>query len=160
MPEKKGKKLSVVETVTELTRPLAEELGLSIWDIRYEKEGAAWFLRVYVDSPEGLTMDTCEELTRKLDVLLDEHDPVPESYYLEVGSPGIDRKLQKDEHFLLSLGKEVEVRLIRPEQGVRELRGVLSDYRDGVLTIRTIEGERTIEKNKTASVRLYFDFEN
>ena len=85
------KKPSTVQIVTDLVSPFAEALGLSLWDVRYEKEGAGWYLRIFIDKPGGVNIDDCEALSRAVDAPLDEADPIPESYTLEVSSPGIER---------------------------------------------------------------------
>lgn len=114
---KREKRPNTVAVVTALAEPLAKEMGLILWDVRFEKEGSSWFLRVFIDRDEGLTMGECEDYTRRINVLLDEADPIEQSYYLEVGSPGVERELTKDWHFERYLGAPVQVRLYRPVDG-------------------------------------------
>lgn len=118
----------VAGQVRELAEPLAEELGLLIWDVQYLKEGAEWVLRIYIDKPEGVGIDDCVNMSHAMDPVLDEADPVPQEYVLEVSSPGLNRKLSRDEHFEAYLGEPVRARLIRPlEDGTKELEGLLID---------------------------------
>lgn len=113
--------------IYELVHPIAEELGLIVWDVRFEKEGAVWYLRVLLDHAErSVNITDCENVTRPLNKLLDELDPIPQSYTLEVGSAGLERELIRETHFDACEGSKVRVRLIRPaEDGSRELTGTL-----------------------------------
>lgn len=112
--------------VEALVRPVIEGMGLRLWDVRFEKEGPDWFLRVLIDRDTPLDTDTCEAASRAIDPVIDAADPIPQSYYMEVGSPGLGRRLTRDEHFAALAGQTVAVRLIRPDEtGRRELRGVL-----------------------------------
>lgn len=117
--------------VQELAQPLAQAAGVFLWDVRFEKEGASWFVRVYIDSDEGVSFDDCEAVSRPLSKLLDEKDFIEQSYYLEVGSPGLMRELRLPVHFEVCIGDEVLVRLIRPREGVREYSGTLLEYNHG-----------------------------
>ncbi len=148
----------LTDTVAALAEPIARETGCEIWDVEYVKEAGTWFLRVYLDRPEGVTIDHCEAVSRALDVKLDEVDPIEGSYVLEVSSPGADRVLRKDEHFARFMGEQVEVRLYRPVDGAKTLVGALAGYEDGGVTIETKEGPRTLAKQDVAQVRLYITF--
>ncbi len=143
-----------------LAQPVAAELGLSLWDVRFVKEGATWFLRLLIDREDGdVSIDDCVAMSRRMDKLLDEADPIPQSYCLEVSSPGMERELTRPEHFALCEGWPVVVRLIRPlEDGTREVAGVLSGYEGGAVRLVTEDGgERAFSKKETASVRLIDD---
>lgn len=148
----------VTETVEALAAPIAAENGCDIWDVEYVKEAGSWFLRVYLDRPEGVTIDHCEAVSRALDHKLDEVDPIEGSYVLEVSSPGADRVLRKSEHFQRFLGEKVEVRLYRPRDGAKSLVGALANYQDGAVTLDTPQGAVTLEKQDIAQVRLYITF--
>lgn len=152
-PKKQG---NTVEVVWKLAEPIAKELGLSIWDVRFVKEGAYWYLRIFIDRPEGITLDECEAMSRAINDPLDRLDPIDQEYCLEVCSPGIDRELIRPEHFAAFLGAVVSVRLIRPlEDGRRELIAILHQYEDSILSLETEDGEHfEIPKKDTASVRI------
>lgn len=156
-----GKKKSgnTVEIVRSLAAPLAKELGLMIWDVRFVKEGADWFLRIFIDKEGGIGIEDCENMSRAVNPVLDEADPIEQSYCLEVCSPGIDRELTRPEHFEAYLGSVVQVRLIRPmEDGRRELCGELVRYEENVLTLSLENGEElSVVKKDTASVRVADD---
>ncbi len=157
-----GKK-NTVELVTELVTPIVEELGLILWDVRFEKEGSAWFLRVFIDKEEEVisTID-CEAVSRPLSDKLDELDPIDQSYYLEVSSPGIDRQLRKPEHFEACEGMDVVVRLIRPFEGVRDFKGNLAASNDEAFSIipdgKTEEEAITFTYAECAYVKIDFEF--
>ena len=94
------------QAVEALVRPVVEAMGLCIWDVRFEKEGPDWFLRIYLDGGgRPLDMEACEAATRAINPVLDEADPISQSYYLEVGSPGLGRRLTRDEHFTAKRGE-------------------------------------------------------
>lgn len=143
---------NTADKVREIVLPVCEEMGLSIWDVTFEKEGADWFLKVLVEKEDGtLDINECEAFSRKIDPLIDEADPIDQSYFLEVGSPGIERKLRTPEHFERFLGAKVYVRLIRPDsEGKRELEGVLSAFDNGVITL----DDKQVNLSDTAFVRL------
>ena len=126
----------VAAKVRELAEPLAKELGLSVWDVQYNKEGAEWVLRIYIDKEGGVGIDDCVDMSHAIDPVLDREDPVPQEYVLEVSSPGLNRKLTRPEHFQAYLEEPVRARLIRPlEDGTKELEGLLMEADDDRLEI-------------------------
>ncbi|MBQ3009083.1 MAG: ribosome maturation factor RimP [Oscillospiraceae bacterium] len=135
----KGKKAT--EIVEEIVKPVCDEMGLILWDVRFEKEGSDWFLRVFIDKDdEGVYIDECVDLSRAVDPLLDEADPIKQSYNFEVSSAGLGRKLTKPFHFEKKIGQTVLARYIRAVDGVKEVRGELKAYNDGVITIEKEDG--------------------
>ena len=130
----KGK--NTVAVVWELVEPYAEELGLRIWDVRFLKEGADWYLRIFIDKDGGVSIDDCVDMTHAINKPLDESDPIEQAYFLEVSSPGVERDLVRDEHFIAYKGEKIKVKMIRPVEGKREFSGILEDYNDGNITIR------------------------
>ena len=141
-----------------LAKPIADELGLTIWDIRFEKEGAMWVLLVVIDKEGGVSIDDCEAMSRPLDKKLDEVDPIEQSYCLEVSSAGIERELTKDWHFETCKGQQIVVRLIRPYNGVREFVGTLLKLEDATVYLSAEDGEYAFRLNNIAVVRLYAVF--
>lgn len=126
MGETAKKKGNVAQQVWEMAQPLAQELGLSLWDVQFVKEGADWFLRIFIDKEGGVSIDDCVDMTHAINPVLDREDPIPQEYLLEVSSPGLNRKLTRPQHFAAYLGRPVRARLIRPlETGERDLTGVL-----------------------------------
>ena len=113
-------KNQIIKTVWEMAQPVTEQLGLTLWDVQFVKEGATWSLRIVIDREGGVDMDACEAVSRALDPMLDEADPIDESYVLEVWSAGYDRDLTRDFHFEASLGMPVTVGLFSPEKGEKD----------------------------------------
>ena len=131
--------------IYELVKPIADGLGLIVWDVRFEKEGALWYLRVLLDHAERpVSITDCENVTRPLSKLLDELDPIPQSYTLEVGSAGLERELIRETHFDACEGSLVRVRLIRPaEDGTKELTGILQSCDREQITVSDADGKCT-----------------
>ena len=150
---------TIAEKAEALARPVSEKQGLSLWETEFVKEGASWYLRYYIDKPDGVGLDDCEAFSREIDPMLDEADFIDEAYYLEVSSPGVERKLSRPEHFAFCKGKPIRIRLIRPLENVREFVGTLTGYTDGRVTIATEGGEKTFEEKSCAWIRLFDDTE-
>lgn len=156
---KKSKGGNTAAAVCEMVRPITDELGLILWDVVFEKEGAYWYLRVFIDREDGMPgMDDCENVTRPLSKLLDEKDPIEQSYILEVGSPGLGRELKKKEHFLRCLECPVRIRFIREnEKGEKEIVAALKEYNKDTITVMADGEESVIRLTDTAFVRLADD---
>jgi ribosome maturation factor RimP len=162
----KPKKQNTVQIAEEIIRPVLEEHGLELWDTRFEKEGATWYLRYFIDKPEGVNINDLELVSRAVDKLLDAADPIDQSYTLEVCSPGVERQLTKDAHFERYAGSLVNVRLIRPVEGMRDFLGTLTGKDDeGVhITLDIADAETgdpiemVVKLKEAAYVRLYVDF--
>lgn len=155
MAEKK-KQGNTVSVVWNLAKPIAEGLELSLWDVRFLKEGAVWYLRIFIDKPSGVTIEDCEAMSRAIDEPLDRLDPIEQNYCLEVSSPGIERELIRDEHFEAFLGAPVMVKLIRPnENGIREFKGTLVAHDKENVTVM-LEGDEKviIQKKNTVYIKL------
>lgn len=151
-------KKSTVEVVYELAKPIADSLGLNIWDIRFLKEGAGWYLRIFIDKPEGVTIEDCENMSRAIDEPLDKADPIDRNYCLEVCSPGLERELIKEEHFLQFIGADVQVKMIRPIEGIgKEFGGVLTGYDKGEVEITDHDGENKVIINKKDAAWIKLD---
>ena len=129
--------------------------------MRFEKEGADWFLRIIIDSKEdgGVSFDQCEALSRRLDPLLDQEDFIAQSYYLEVSSPGLMRPLRRPEHFTATIGMEIEAKLYQPRNGQRQLIALLTDYQDGVMTLTQEEESFSLPVKDCAWVKRHDDIE-
>jgi len=145
----------VTDAVAALARPIVERSGCTLWDVEYVKEAGAWYLRLYIDKPGGVSIDDCEAVSRPVSDALDELDPIEGSYTFEVSSAGADRVLRKEEHFAAFTGSEVEVKLYRPQDGQRIWVGRLTGYAGGDVSIAAPSGERTFLKKDVAQVRLY-----
>ncbi len=147
------------DIVREIAEPVCRDLGLVLWDVRFEKEGPDWFLRIFIDKDgDYVSIDDCEAVSRAVDPLLDRADPISGSYCLEVSSPGLGRKLTKPFHFEKKMGREVLARLIRASEDGKEIKGTLTGFSDGNITIADSSGKLTvIPLEKTAYVKLCDD---
>lgn len=145
----------ITDKVWSLAQPVAEAQDCEIWDVEYVKEAGNRYLRVYIDKADGVSIQDCENFSRALDPILDEADPIPESYIFEVSSAGAERQLKRPGDFARFLGAEVEVRLYQPKNGSKTFVGTLAAYEDGNVTI-TVGGEQKVfEKSTVAQVRLH-----
>ncbi|MEK5231168.1 ribosome maturation factor RimP [Lysinibacillus sp. FSL K6-0232] len=149
--------------IEELAKPIVDELNLELVDIEFVKEGRNWFLRVYVDTPEGgIDIDQCAQVSERLSLLLDEKDPITQNYYLEVSSPGAERPLKKDADFEKAIGKFIYVKTYEPVKDMKEFQGYLTSYDKHTLVmdvrIKTRKITVTIEQEKIALARLAIDF--
>lgn len=145
-----------------LAQPEAQALGLTLWDVRFVKEGASWYLRYVIDKDGGADLNDCVALSRRLNPLLDEADPIPQSYSLEVSTPGVERELTRPAHFAWCEGWAVVVRLYRPLNGEREFAGILRPLGEGgEIVIETEEGDvLTFQKKDVALVHVIDDAED
>ena len=150
--------MKITEQVWQFAEPLVQAQGCSLWDVEYVREGGEWFLRLYIDKDGGVDIDDCEAVTRAVDPVLDEKDPIPESYRFEVCSAGLERVLKRPSDFERFLGEPVLVKLYRPKDGRKEFPGVLKGHKDGDVTISAGGQEITFEKAEVALVRLRVEF--
>lgn len=149
-----------------LLEPMMEEHHFELVDVEYVKEAGTWYLRAYIDKEGGITIDDCELISRALSELLDKEDFIPDSYILEVSSPGLGRQLKKDKDFKRSIGEEVEVKLYKPLQveqngkmiKQKEFCGILIAYTEETVTIEEDEKEIVINRPDIAVIRLALDF--
>ena len=147
---------NTVSLVWDIAEPIAEELGLILWDVLFEKEGANYYLRIIIDKEDGVGIDDCVNMSHAIDGPLDREDPIDRQYNLQVSSPGIERKLTRPFHFDYAMGEKIILKLIRPWEGKREFKGTLVDYSEnGDVTIALDEeNTMTAEKKEIAWVKL------
>lgn len=150
--------MKITELVTEFSKPIVEENGCSLWDVEYVREGSERFLRLYIDKEGGVCIDDCEKIARAIDPILDEKDPIPESYHFEVCSAGLERALKRPSDFAQFMGSPVLVKLYRPRNGMKEIPAVLRGYDDGRITVEAGKETITFEKSEVALVRLRVEF--
>lgn len=144
----------VTEIVKELAEKIAKDLDLEIWDVKFMKEGSTFYLRIFIDKSNGVSIDDCEKMSRAIDKPLDELDPISIPYCLEVSSPGIERELSRLEHFKKYINKSVIVRLIRPnEVGEKELIGILKNFDDEAIEINCDNRINLINRKDIAFVK-------
>lgn len=153
----------ITEKVEQLASPIAEELGLELVDVEFLKEGRDWFLRVYIENPEGsIDIDQCAAVSNKLSEELDIVDPIPQNYFLEVSSPGAERPLKKDEDFEKAVGQYVFIKTYEPINGMKEFEGYLlgygPDHAKVEVRVKTRKILVEIDTTKIALARLAIDF--
>ena len=150
--------MKVTELVTQLALPVVESCGCSLWDVEYVREGSEYFLRLYLDKEGGVDINDCEAVSRAMDPILDEADPISTSYHFEVCSAGLERTLKRPSDFARFMGSPITVKLYRPRNGLKEIPCVLTGYDDGKLTVTAGKETITFEKSKVALVRLRVEF--
>lgn len=141
----------ITEKVEALSKPVVEEAGCELWDVEYVREAGSWYLRVFIDKEGGVSIEDCERISRKLDPILDENDPIPDSYVFEVGSAGAERELKRPSDFERYMGSEIEVKLYQPCQGKKSFVGSLDAYEDGNVTVSSV----LLKKEQIAQVKLH-----
>jgi len=148
----------LIDEVTALAAPVAEHHGCELWDVEYVREGSERFLRLYIDKEGGVDIEDCEKIHRAVDPILDEKDPISESYHFEVCSAGLERALKRPGDFAEFMGAAVLVKLYRPRNGLKEIPGILRGYEDGKVTVEAGKETITFEKSEVALVRLRVEF--
>jgi len=146
------------EKTERLLEPIADACQVSVYDVEYVKEGSDYFLRAYIDKPEGVTILDCENVSRALSDALDREDFIPEAYTLEVSSPGLGRTLKKDRHLKAAVGRNVEIKLYKPIDGGKEFAGALECFDEESITIMTEKGAAVFKRADIALIRLALDF--
>ncbi|MBR2937644.1 MAG: ribosome maturation factor RimP [Oscillospiraceae bacterium] len=150
--------MKVTELVAQFAQPIIEQNGCSLWDVEYVREGAERYLRIYIDKEGGIDIDDCEKIHRAIDPILDEKDPIAESYHFEVCSAGLERALKRPGDFARFMNSPVLVKLYRPRNGLKEIPGVLRGYEEGKVTVEAGKETITFEKSEVALVRLRVEF--
>ena len=148
---------NAAEKVYGLIKETVEAEGVSLWDVRFLKEGASWYLRVFIDKPEGISIDDCTNVSHAIDPIIDDADPIDVSYYLEVCSPGTERELTRQSHFEACVGKTVKIKRYKALDGVKELTGTLKSAAERVV-LETDNGEYELDYKDISKARLC-DFE-
>lgn len=148
---------SVAEKVYGLIKPTVESCGVTLWDVRFVKEGASHYLRIFIDKPEGISINDCTDVSHAIDPVIDDADPIDGSYYLEVCSPGTEREIVRPHHFEYAIGKEVKVKLFKAIEGKKEFVGVLKAY-DGDITLDIDGNENKFEKGSFSKVYIFEAF--
>ncbi len=152
-----SKKETYEAKTEELLQSIAEKYSVDIYDVEYVKEGSDFYLRAYIDKPEGVNINDCENVSRALSDALDEKDFIQDAYILEVSSPGLGRTLKKDRHLEKSIGQDVEIKLYKPQNGCKEFEGKLIGFDENSITIAT-DVEQTFERSDIAVIKLALDF--
>ena len=150
--------MKITDQVTQFAQPVVEQFGCSLWDVEYVREGSERYLRLYIDKDGGVDIEDCEKIHRAVDPILDEKDPIEESYHFEVCSAGIERALKRPSDFARFMDSPILVKLYRPRNGLKEIPGILRGYEDGRVTVEAGKETITFEKSEVALVRLRVEF--
>ncbi len=149
--------MKITDQVWAFSQDIVESLGCRLWDVEYVREGGEWFLRLYIDKDGGVNINDCEAISRAIDPILDEKDPIEGSYRFEVCSAGLERVLKRPSDFQQFLGADVLVKLYRPVDGVKEFPSVLRGYDNGDVTVDYAGKTITFTRSQVALVRLRVD---
>ena len=150
--------MKVTDIVTQLAQPIVEAHGCSLWDVEYVREGDQRFLRLYIEKEDGVDITDCEAISRAVDPILDEKDPIAESYHFEVCSAGLERPLRRPSDFARFMGSPITVKLYRPRNGLKEIPCILRGYEDGCVTVEAGKETIVFQKSEIALVRLRVEF--
>ena len=147
---------SIEERVESLIKQKIENIGYDLYDVEYSKEGKNYFLRIFIDKPEGIDLNDCEKVNDEINELLDEANYIKEQYFLEVSSPGIERVLRKDKHLEKNIGKEVNIKLFKKdENGKKEYQGILKEFSENIIVL---EDDISIERKNIAQIKTIYNW--
>lgn len=150
--------MKLTDKIFDIVEPTVTALGYELYEVEYQKEFDNWVLTLYIDHPDGVSIDDCELVSNAVDPVLDAADPIEQAYYLSVSSLGIDRPLKTDKDYKRNIGKVMDVKLYAPLNGKKEFSGTLTAFDEETYTIELKSGSETIERKKTALIRPHIDF--
>ena len=149
---------SIEERVESLITSAVNELGYELYDVQYVKEGKDYFLRIFIDKPEGIDLNDCEKVNNAINDLLDEADYIKEQYFLEISSPGIERILRKDKHLEDNIEALIEVKLFKPIEKQKVLQGILKQFDKESIIVKTEAGNIKIERKNIATIKTIYEW--
>lgn len=149
---------NIEQKIEELIQKKVAKLGYELYDIEYVKEGKEYYLRIYIDKPDGIDLEDCEKVSNGINEMIDTADLIDKQYFLEVSSPGIERKLTRDKHLKDNIGKNVEVKLFKSLQNTKRLEGVLKKYDTNNLKIEIENNEIEIDRKNISTIRLIYNW--
>ena len=148
---------SIEDKVEKLIEPIIKKIGYELYDVEYAKEGKNYYLRIFIDKPEGIDLQDCEKVSNAINDQLDEADYIKESYYLEVSSPGIERTLKKEKHLKQNIEKEVQIKLFQKDKNQKkEYQGILKQYDEQKITIEEEKQKIEIERKNIAQIKTIY----
>lgn len=151
---------NIEEKVENLLNNKIEELGYDLYDVEYAKEGKNYYLRIFIDKPEGIDLTDCEKVNDAINTLLDDANYIKEQYFLEVSSPGIERVLRKDKHLEQNKGKEIRINLFKKdENGNKEYQGILKDFNDAQIIIEIEDEKIEIDRKNISLIKTVYDWD-
>ena len=153
-----SKKDDIEKKTEALLTPIAEANGVRVYDVEYVKEAGEWYLRAYIDRDGGVDINACVDVSHALSDALDADDFIEDAYTLEVSSPGLGRQLKKDRHFANSIGQDVELKLFKARDGVKEFAGTLKSFDDTTVTVTINDNDETFTRKEISVIKLALDF--
>ena len=151
-------RLSIEAKAEELLKPIIENLGYILYDVQYAKEGKDYFLRIYIDSNLGITLEDCEKVSNLISDILDKTNYIKEQYFLEVSSPGIERNLREDKHFESNIGNTIQVKLFKKVDNKKDIIGILEGFDNECLIIKLDNSQIKIERNNISLVKTVYNW--
>ncbi len=151
---------NIEEKIEQLVQAKINELGYELYDVEYVKEGKEYFLRIFIDTDKGIDLNDCEKVNNGIMDLLDEADYIKESYFLEISSPGIERKIRKEKHFDMAMGEAIEVNLYKAMDKKKVIDGVLTGYDEDNIIMTYENDEISIPRKDISHIKIKYDWEN
>ena len=149
---------NIEEKVESLCSPIIQKLGYELYDVEYVKEGKDFFLRLYIESDKGIDLNDCEKVSNAITDLLDKEDPIPEQYFLEVSSTGVEKLLRKDKHLEKNIGAEIQVKLFKPFEGNKAYKGILNSFNKDDLTILIDNKEIKLDRKNISQIKTVYNW--
>ena len=140
-----------------VTKPI-NSLGYDVYDVQYVKEGKDYFLRIFIDKPDGIDLNDCEKVNNEINNLLDEADYIKDQYFLEISSPGIERILRKDKHLKDNIGKMIEVKLFKPVNNQKTVEGTLNNFDKVFILLKTNDDEIQISRKDISVIKTIYEW--
>ncbi len=157
--EKEKKLAKIEEKVESLIKQNIENLGYELYDVEYVKEAKDYFLRIYIDSKKGIDLEDCEKVSNNITELLDKEDVIPEQYFLEVSSPGIERTLKREKHLKDNIGNEVQIKLFKPFEGKKQYKGILKEFDETKIEIVNQNEEQIeIDRKNISQIKTVYNW--
>lgn len=139
--------------------PIVEGLGYELYDVLYVKEGPDWYLRLFIDSENGIDLDICEKVSNLVSDKLDEVDPIETPYILEVSSCGLERHLRENKHFEAAIGKEIEIKFYKVFENKKSLTGIIENVQNNEIKLKTEDKEYKIKIEDISSAKILYNWE-
>ncbi|MBN1833086.1 MAG: ribosome maturation factor RimP [Deltaproteobacteria bacterium] len=155
-----GKIQGIIPQVKDLVEAVVEKIGFELVDVEYISIGGRWILRLYIDKEGGVTIDDCARVSGEIGILIDVKDIIAHEYVLEVSSPGLDRPLKKEIHFLEAVGKKVKIKMKFPVEGRRNFTGYLREFRNRTLFLEMETGEAALPWQGVEKANLVYEFDS
>ena len=149
---------NIESKVEKLLEEIITNLGYELYDVKYEKEGKDYYLRIIIDKPEGIDINDCETVNNAINDILDEADYIKEQYFLEVSSCGLERVLRKEKHLQEQLEKEIEVKLFTPVEKKKQYQGTLKGFNSEKLVLQVEENELELERKNISQIKTIYNW--